>query len=343
MAKINDDRGDKFEFTTGSKAGVMIGSSFDAMVGAKSEVAVAMSTALKAGITFVAEFGHHYSYFKGGKKEYAESDSEIVSDKNQIVAAGDNLCLAGGTNTDGLPAAPNDRNSIINLKENFLDISVGQKQILIANANAGQRLLVGAIAAVVLTSIGTATATALAGGVNQDSDDAEGNWAPWPYQVGLGVASGLQLIASIVLTYALCQEAKKKASPVKHQGNEVYASISLESQQGNIVVGAKNAIWVDANQISIRMFNPQHAPTSEISISNTGQITIHSGASVVLSSAVDVTVHAGRKLTLQGTRVDIKGLIEQNGTALNIQPAGAVPAPTGLTERTPPRFQRRRP
>jgi type VI secretion system secreted protein VgrG len=129
------------QFTDRDKVDGVFGNLFEFGAGIKLEALAGLGIDLKAGSTLEAMIGQAWQFFVGGKhtfewsyviehshsKKFSSTESDILSlsKDDQLHAAGDGFCVAGGTKKSG--AVGDTNNSIINAYKDALMLSYGKK------------------------------------------------------------------------------------------------------------------------------------------------------------------------------------------------------------------------
>ncbi len=300
--------------------------------------------ACNIGITLQSTVGASYTYFKGVKKDYCADSTNTISDHDYVIGAGENLCLAGGIEVPKRSKVP-DRNTVVNLTEDYLDLVAGEKKSLASQHAASflashQKVLVAAAIVTALLSTAAVVTTSFMG--QQKNDNSQGVWAPKEYQITTGALAALNLLASILLAKALYDNNKAEFKPLKHQPGEIYSTVSLEAKKGNVVVGARETVWIDAKKILIHTFNGSDAVKAELSIDDTGKITIHSKGDLNVVSEAGLNLKSKGDLKLIAPNVKIAGALKINGQDVDIPPGSIQPIPP-LTTPAKPQYKNARP
>jgi hypothetical protein len=237
-----------------------------------------------------------------------------------------------------------DRNTVINLTEDYLDLVAGEKKSLASQHAAAflashQKALVAAAIVTALLSTAAVVTTSFVG--QQKNDNSQGVWAPKEYHITTGALAALNLLACLCLTKALHDNNKAEFKPITHKPAEIYATVSLEAQKGNVVVGAKESVWIDAKKVSIHTYDGSGTVKAELTIDDTGKITIHSKGNLEVISEADLSLKAKSNLKLIAPNVKIAGAVKINAQDYDV-PSGSIQPITPLTA-PPPQYKRPRP
>lgn len=320
--------GNTHEFSLGTSLGAAMGAGLDATLGLKGEVNVGLSYAANLAATHEIGFGSQWSYFRGGKKEICEDDVNSIAEENNIVSAGQTLCLVGGTAvaTSALGGPPPaDKNSIVNLGEEFITLSVGQKQSLTESPISRQtKVLIGAT---LLTAIGAGVATGFAAAEAQKVEDGQ-DGKPWvPGGIAIGLAA-LSTATALYFSYQLAHQEDVKV--VKH--DDPLAWIDLDSKEGDINVISKSNITIESEKkLSIGSKNDDVVISqgeTTITLAKNGDVTINSRGKINLVSKADLKLEAGGKIQIAASNIATDGPMKLSGGALEIMaPPAPPPAP----------------
>jgi Rhs element Vgr protein len=124
--------GDNTSWTRGNTVEVRAGTKLEGIIGAKSEFNIGFMYALKLAMEYEFSLtgshkiaiGYEWNYSLGPKRDISEDDINSISHDNNIVSAGNTLCLIGGAGVTKV----NDSTSIINANEQGIVLTVGNKK-----------------------------------------------------------------------------------------------------------------------------------------------------------------------------------------------------------------------
>lgn len=318
--------GDKWQATLGSNTTLQAGASVNAFLGFQYQLVIAASMAANLGLTLQATLGASYTYFKGAKKDYCADSTSSISNEDYVLGAGKNLCLAGGIE---VPKGHKtlDRNTVINLTEKYLDLVAGDKKSIANNSGPWDSVPTTVmIIAAILTGAAAASLVVTTSFIGQQkNDNSTGVWAPPVYQGFTAGLCALNLAVSIAVALMLKKNNETEFKPILHKPEEIWSTISLQAEKGNVVVGARDTVWIDAKKVLIRTFDGTDKLKAILSIDDSGNITVQSSGDLKVMSSKGLQIQAAQKLELAGQSVEISGAIKMNSQDYQAPPGKIKP------------------
>lgn len=317
-------------FTNSDKQTAQIGNYYSATLGLSSTVVAGITAAGTLGINVGVNIGgvynlcagglhnftmgYQFSYSKGPIRNISSGDVNSISDQNNIVSAGEILCLVGGNNVSPIPKV-DDNTSIIEASEARIRLSVGEKTHV--DDSMGTKAKV-ALFLSLLFAAGSAAGTVAAmckasDSRNYDSDHANENpWIP-------GGVSMLTAILSMVAGGVFARQIAKPIDVVAAQHKDPKGSIEM-SGNGNILINSQGDLTIQQGK--------KAAPDGNtITLKADGTIEINSTASIVLASQAVLDIKGGGGIKFSGANIAAKGPVNLCGGALEVIDPSPPPPP----------------
>lgn len=266
----NWTQSDHGEFTVGGSASAVLGASLAGTVGAGVDINIGHFWTIKGAQNFnfihggshTWDFGYNYNYNSDAVVTHSEKDILTRSKDDQILAAGDQLCLLGG-------AKKKQTKSIINIFPDSISLSVGKKGNYLSDT--------GALAAAARDDID------LSGGRALKKRWTEGDELYTAPPTAKFLAANLALSATFVATLAAATALKKDCAAF-------LGGVSI----GTLVLSV--ASWaLIRDQMEAKKIEPvAHSdPAASIELKNTGEIKMSSKSNMNMGSKKSIVIKSG--------------------------------------------------
>jgi hypothetical protein len=254
--------------------------------------------------------GYQFSYARGPIRSISGGDVNSISDQNNIVSAGEILCLVGGNNVSPTGGV-NDNTSIIEASEARIRLSVGEKTHV--DDSMGTKAKVALFLSLFFaagSAAGTVAAMCQASDArNYDSDHAKEN--PW-------IPGGISMATAIASMIAGGVFARQIAKPID------------VSRDGKILITSQGELTIQ------REIKGPPAGVSTVTLKADGSIEINSNKGIVLSSQDVLDIKGGKGIKFSGQNIAAKGPVNLCGGALEVvDPSPPPPPPKAVKKKKP--------
>jgi type VI secretion system secreted protein VgrG len=314
--------GNTAECGMGTKSEAYFGSAYEVFIGNKTEIAAGMLCETKIGAQVGVEIGPKIEWSLA--PQISDSEGQIVhnAEEHVIVNGDKSVCISGGWSIPG--SGETDKNSIINMDENHIVLSVGdQKSPNNSNNNAvklaaknkleRQKIIMTILAAAGFPAILHGTQA----GLNEVTANAfKRNDGAITTSTGL-IAAGHAIISAIQIGLALyyIQTMKKtqKYNPITHDGPD--SKIELTHTGDINIVGGKGKVNIHSEQEEVRMgVGTSGSEKVFLQMDDSGMILsnaranvpkdvrITSGGGFVVNASDNASITSKREVRIKGTK-----------------------------------------
>ena len=312
--------GNVAECGMGTKSEAYFGSAYEAFIGNKTEITAGVMCETKIGAQIAVEVGPKIEWSKA--PQIRDSDEQIVhnAEEDVIVNGDKGVCISGGWS---IPAVGNDKNSIINMDEERIVLSVGDQKN--PNVNHGtpinhaekerrerQQIIMTIIAAAGVPAALQGAQIGLNELVSNAFEGEDGKITA--FTGGIAAAQAVISMYQIALAYFIVTTAQKtqKYNKVKHDTPD--SKIELTHTGDINIVGNNGKVNIHSEKEEVRMgVGTSGSEKTFLQMDDSGMIFSNARASVPkdirVTSGGGFVVNASDNASITSKReVRIKGV-----------------------------------
>ena len=333
--------GNQIEAMVGVDLSAVLGSNIDAVIGSSGELTLGQKYTAALGGTHEFSWGYDWLVSKGPKRDIADEDMNLISEKDNIVSADGVLCLIGGAGESKEAGAPKEAGvlkevegstSVIRAAEHAISLTIGHKAPPLGRAASRELHILAGLAGAFALASATLVALATSKVANDRVEKA------WGEKFGRGAMAAF-LMQTVTMAWLKRRMEHPDNAPkaVSHQttaariemGREGYIDINSNGKIKQTVLSVGDYIreleGKDEKEVREKKLATKRDYATKVALQQPYEgianicIKCHGSQIVVEESKVTIqgeriNIESRGELTLQSTRLGSKLTLQANGT-----------------------------